>query len=166
MSQEVELTMICHRKVEFNNLSSLSWRLREEEMGSWLRWSCRYLGRACASPPRGLSHPPVSKYPGPGFPMTWPSPPLPQVHLCEPGRGHHPVQLCLLSVPDTPPGPGVSITRLHLQLSQVRLGVQGRCDRRSKGQLMAGSEASGQGGPSTPLGSLSPEGDLNPAQWA
>lgn len=101
MSQEVEMTMLCHRMVEFNDLSSLSWRLREEEMGSWLRWSCRYLGRGCASPPRGLSHPPVSKYPGPGFPMTWLSPPLPQVHLCEPGRGHHPVQLCLLSVLDT-----------------------------------------------------------------
>lgn len=64
----------------------------------------------------------------------------------------------------------VPITRLYQQLSPVRLRVQGRSahsDGKSRaGQLMAGSEASGQDGPSTPLWSLPPEGDLNPVQWA
>ena len=71
---------------------------------------------------------------------------------------------------DTPPGPGAPVTELYQQLSPVRLRVQGcsaHSDGRSRaGQLMAGSEASGQDGPSMPLWSLPPEGDLNPVQWA
>lgn len=66
--------------------------------------------------------------------------------------------------------PRASVTELYQQLSPVRLRVQGcstHSDGRSRaGQLMAGSEASGQDGPSTPLWSLPPEGDLNPVQWA
>lgn len=76
-----------------NELSSLMWSLREKGMSSPLRqshWTCRG--------PCSLSHPPASKDACLGFPSDLLSHPLSWVHPCEPGRGHHSIQLCLPSV--------------------------------------------------------------------